>query len=297
MCYNLPQMRFLFLFFFIISALEAESPVRIIIEPENWVGLGFFMALYPEHEPPQHYRDCYSDDKLFMALPLRSWQGQILAATGWHNDNVLVLQSRDQKEIYCRMNHNGIIPELVFFKELLDADALYKNKNVWSKVDFFHIPDNQRRGKRYPLRKFEPLTVIGMEPAPVSEHNSVRIFCRVLRTSMEGYFDVSLTGINRIPPMKSLADNCFLENPQEIFQMSEAVWTAAQEGRIITDSPAEVVKILLGPPLTSREDRGEILRLFYPSTKRGRAEYIFFRKKLLRIIKSQDDEFPDSRLF
>jgi hypothetical protein len=290
-------MKTLFLFFFTISALYAKNPSQIIIEPENWIGLGFFMALYPELESPQHYRDCYSDDKLFMALPVRSWQGEILAATGWLDDKILVLQSREQKEIYCRMNNNGIIPELVFFKELLDAGTLYKNKKVWSKVDFFHIPDNQRQGKRYPLRKFEPLTVIDVEPAPVSEHNSVRIFCRVLRTSMEGYFDVSLTGINRIPPMKSFAEHCFLENPQEIFQMSEAVWKAAREKRIIIGTPAEVVKIILGPPLTSREDRGEILRLFYPSTKRGRSEYIFFRNKLLRVIRSQDDEFPESRLF
>lgn len=289
-------MKLVFLLFFLISHLPANESPEITLTPENWIGLGFFLALFPEHEKTQHYQDCYGDDKLFMALSRRSWQGQILAAVKWENE-VLVLQSREQKNVYCRRNKQGIIPELVFFKDLLDASQLYKDKDIWTKIDFFYILDNQRRSKRYPLKKFTRLTVSDIEPAPVSNHHSVRIFCRSQETNMEGYFDIGLTGINRLPPLPKLTDYCFLENPSVTFQLNEQAWQAAQEGRVIKGMPAEIVQIILGSPLNSRIDRNEVLRLFYPAGRQGRIEYVFYRNKLFRINNYQDDEFPSSNLF
>lgn len=273
-------MRFLWTWLLCIPLVSAQSSLGLKLPRKQWVGLGFYLAPYPPGKTPLVYESCYSDPDLFLKLPYEKNQGSLLTGTGWKG-RVFSLKGDGGLSAWCVADQKGLIPELVFYKDLLEAKRLYDSKMVWLKQDYFYSFGEGFRTRKYKAKKFQAVKVSGVELSPVSQHRSILIKLKDEK-GYPGFFEITMTGVNRLGPYRGLGEYCYLDHPRDYFQVKDHVWEKIEESRVILGMSAEEVALAIGDPFQDNflsPTRTMVYRL------EGKLyEFVFFKGRLDQVL-------------
>jgi hypothetical protein len=279
----------LFLCISLASAASKTPFLNLELSQEKWIGLGFYLAPYPVAKEPFYYNQCYSDPKLFGHLPYQPYKNTLLAAVKWEKE-LLMLKSPEGQQVYCKPDSNQIIPELVFYKDLVEAKKQYSNRTVWALVDRFKVFNANGNHTDYKLEKLAELQVTRIELAPVSNNKSIRIFVKN-SSSMEGFFDCSYTHVNQTRPWVNFHQYVMLENPVTKLGITREQLQMIRAGKVKPGMSMELVQMSLGKPEKAIKN-SQYSYLTYRSQSGRQTEYVFFKNKLIEIQKDSQDEFP-----
>lgn len=275
------------LVFLIIGAtfLEAQSVLGLQLEREKWVGLGFYLAPHAPGKRAQVYNSCFADKDLFLKLAFEKNQGALLTGLGWKG-HVFALRGSNGLGVWCLANSMGIIPELVFYKDYTEAQKLYKDRKVWLKKDYFYTRGEGSEPRKYKSRRFDVLEVISVELAPASSKRSIRVNLRNAK-GFPGFFDVAMTGVNRMGPFRGLEEFCFLKSPLDHYQIKAEVWDKIVQSQVSLGMTLQEVLLALGEPLS---DDGlsptQTLLFRYGNSLQ---QMVFYKGKLDQILPYSDD--------
>jgi hypothetical protein len=252
-----------------------------------YLGLGFYLAPYPPRRLPHNYRSCFLDPQAFLRLPYPKNSGSLLTAVAWQG-GLLKLKNPGSQAIWCQPSTGDLIPELIFYKDLLEARKAYLGKTVWLKKTFFFTLNGRSNPIRYPLKPFTPLRVQSIELGPVSSHTSLRVHLHTAQ-GLPGYLDINFTGVNRTPPFRGLERVAYLQHPRRAFKVSSHDWKLVLKGKTRLGMKVDTVALALGEPLSQQVDE-DYLSWIYNRTGE-RVEYIFFRGILDQVLTHHLDEF------
>jgi len=271
---------FLVSFNFVYASDGIDLPVR------EWVGLGFYLAPYERDQEPLYYKNCFEDELKFMQVPYSANQSKIFTVMKVGRKAVQ-LKGISGKLITCHPDSEGHYPELIFYKDILDARSQFLGQRLYSKVKSMKTFRADGSWITVPIEKFEEVLVKKVELCPISEKSSVRIHLETL-DQRAGFVDVKVTNVNRKPGGSFLQDMFFLENPAEVLDLKQNDWLKIQKGKVGLGMSQEEVILSRGKPYRrfTLEDQ-EIL--IY---RKGLNSYhhVFHKDKLIAIEHYLDDE-------
>ncbi|GEM_PF-1249217 len=268
------------LFFLWIPNLEGSSFLGLDLPENKWSGLGFYLAPYAKKQERLVYENCYTDPQLFLKLPYEINEGSLLTGMGWKGEK-FVLKGPGNQRIWCRKNKERVIPELVFYKDLLEARKLYDGQKVWLRQDYFFTWGKGFRKERYPAKKFDQMEVIGVEIAPLSSNRSLLVKLRSTK-GFPGFFEINLTAVNRNPPYLGLEEFCYLKEPRELFKISSHIWKKIQAEQVLLGMRVEEVLLAIGDPM--KDDGLSPTRTMVFQVEGELFEYVFYKGKLDQIL-------------
>ncbi len=253
---------------------------------EKWVGLGFYLAPYPGTDPLS-YKHCTHEDRL-LQISYARYQNNLLTVVAW-KDKSLLLQDDKQVRIVCEPLGSGIFPELVFYKDFLEAKRFYLGKTVYLKKKGAYSRDAESKTQNYPLAKFAPLKVFQIDLAPPSENTSIRVKLQT-QTGFLVHFDIGYTGINRIPKPLGLEHFCYMDHPKKIYSLSDNDWLLVQSGQTRTGMTTDMVELAVGSPENIEERPPN--KIYYYTEKNRPVQYHFYRERLVERVNRTLDELP-----
>lgn len=266
------------------------NQLAIHLPKSEWIGLGFFLAPPNEKYESSFYKDCYEDQNYFMQADYQKLKDTLFTAEQWLSNGNLNLRSLQGTKLFCKVDQEGYFPELVFFKDLQDAQQNFKGKIVWSREHYFYSKDARGSVVRYPLPRFSKLLVRDISLAPISQNVSIR-FTLETKDGYPGYVDMNYTAVNRKPPYEGIQKHFFTEHPRKIFNIDQENWNLILKSQTHLGMTMQEVELSLGKSVDKFVQANETV-LVYPSKDRTADRYlIFLENRLIGERKSTGDDF------
>lgn len=268
-----------------LSLLEAQSVLGLKLENDKWIGLGFYLAPLAPGSRAKVYDSCFSDKDLFLKLPYEKNRGILLTGLGW-KDGVFALRGLNGLNVWCSVNAQGLIPELVFYKDLTEANKLYANRKVWLKRDYFYTWGENFKPRQYKAKKFDVLEVTSVELAYVSAQRSIRVNFSNAK-GLPGFFEIGMTAVNRSGPFEGLEEFCHLTHPSDEYQINAKTWMKIKDSKVIGGMSLEEVKLAIGEPL--RDDGLWPTQTLLFRYENMLQQLVFYKGKLDQILPYAED--------
>ena len=259
---------------------EGSQFLGMKLPKSKWGGLGFYLAPYPKNQEPLVYENCYSDAQLFLKLPYEINEGSLMTGLGWKGGSFL-LKGPGNLKVWCKPNKEGVIPELVFYKDLLEARKLYETQKVWLRQDYFFTWGKNFRKEQYPAKKFDRMKVIGVELASISSQRSILVKVRSSK-GFPGFFEINMTAVNRTPPYLGLEEFGYLKEPRELFKISSHIWKKIQAEEVLLGMKVDEVLLAIGDPM--KDDKLSPTRTMVFQVEGEHFEYVFYKGKLDQVL-------------
>ncbi|MBW7874944.1 MAG: hypothetical protein H3C47_03020 [Candidatus Cloacimonetes bacterium] len=272
-----------FVFFVLVSPCyslpELELP-RLWNRPETWLGLGFFLSPSQDFK----YQNCHLEAQ--HTFSLSESPNQLLIVHEVKNQT-LILKQENQRMVYCRPDSSGMFPELVFYKDLLDAKSHLMNKTVFSRSGEALIKNKSGVLVPQKIDRFKEFLIRDINLHPASSVYS--LIAELFGTDRQIVFiPFSVSGVNQSTPVASITNHLLLQSPIEKYSLVAEDWNNLRSGQVREGYSIELVELIRGKPMR-RVENSEHTTLIYQN-KASLLHHVFFKGRLLTVREEVSDE-------